>query len=139
MRTQTMSLLGTLAVSAGLIAGGAFLAPVLAQTTSAGTSMSTQADWLTIPQLHERLEAAGYSAIDEIEREDDSYEVKATDRDGRRVEIDVHPITGEVLKTEVKRDKRSGDRSDTSDDKRTDDRNDTRDDKRSMFMPRATS
>lgn len=127
MRTQTMTLLGTLAIGAALIAGGAFLAPVLAQTTSADTSMSTQADWLTIPQLYERLEAAGYSAIDEIEREDDGYEVKATDRDGRRVEIDVHPITGEVLKTEVKRDKRSGDRSDTSDDKR------------SMFMPRTTS
>jgi hypothetical protein len=126
MRTRTTTLLGTLAVSAGLIAGGAFLAPVLAQT-NADTTMSSQADWLTIPQLYERLEAAGYTAIDEIEREDDGYEVKATDRDGRRVEIDVHPITGEVLKTEVKRDKRSGDRSDMSDDTR------------SMFMPRTTS
>lgn len=119
MRTQTLTLLGTLAVSTALIAGGAFLAPVLAQTTNAGTTVGTQADWLTIPQLYERLEAAGYSAIDEIEREDDGYEVKATDRDGRRVEIDVHPITGDVLKTEVKRDKRV--------------------DQRSMFMPRATS
>lgn len=127
MRKQTITLLGTLAVSAGLIAGGVFIAPALAQTSSAGSSTSMQADWLTIPQLYERLEAAGYRAIDEIEREDDAYEVKATDRDGRRVEIYVDPVSGEVLKTEVKRDKGK------------EYSNDSRDDKRSMLNPQATS
>lgn len=128
MRKQTITLLGTLAVSAGLIAGGVFIAPALAQTATADSSTRVQADWLTIPQLYERLEAAGYRAIDEIEREDDAYEVKATDRDGRRVEIYVDPVTGEVLKTEVKRDKGKDDYRDGS-----------RDDKRSMLNPQATS
>ena len=48
-------------------------------------------------------EAAGYTDFREIEREKNKYEVKATDPQGQRVELDVDPVTGDVLKTEVKR------------------------------------
>lgn len=109
MRTRTTKILGTIAVTAGLI-GGAYLAPAVFAQTRAGTVATTPAQWLTIPQLYGKLDAAGYTAIDAIEREKDRYEVKATDRDGRRVELEVHPITGEVIKTKVKRDQRSDDR-----------------------------
>lgn len=103
-------LFSVLLISAGIVTGGALLTPVFAQnasTTSVGASAPSSADWLSIPQVIQRLEASGYRDFEEIERESDGYEVKAIDPEGRRVEIDVDPITGEVLKTEVKRDKRS--------------------------------
>lgn len=105
MNTSKMNILGTLAITAGLAVGAAWLVPAVFAQSSSVAASSTQAGWLTIPQLHDRLEAAGYTAIDDIESEKDGYEVKATDREGRRVELDVHPVTGEVLKTETKSDK----------------------------------
>ncbi|MBW7901547.1 MAG: PepSY domain-containing protein [Rhodocyclaceae bacterium] len=54
-------------------------------------------DGLTIPQVYQKLEAAGYRDIDEIERERRGYEVHATDRDGRRVKLDVDAKSGEVI------------------------------------------
>ncbi|MFZ2288057.1 MAG: PepSY domain-containing protein [Halopseudomonas yangmingensis] len=59
--------------------------------------------WMTLQQVHQQLEAAGYSNFEKIEREDDGYEVKATDPQGQRVELDLHPVTGEILKVEIKR------------------------------------
>lgn len=107
---RTKPLLSTLLISAGVVAGGVFLAPVFAQNAStavAGASLPSAANWLTIPELIQRLESAGYRDFEEVERESDGYEVKATDSQGRRVEIDVDPVTAKVLKTEVKHDKRS--------------------------------
>lgn len=52
--------------------------------------------WLSIPQIHAKLEAAGYRNIEKIEREHGSYEVKATDREGRRVKLYVNPQTGDI-------------------------------------------
>ncbi len=107
---RTTHLLSILLISAGIVTGGALLTPVFAQnasTTTAGSSLSSSSNWLTIPELIQRLESSGYRDFREIERESDSYEVKATDPEGRRVEIYVDPVTAEVLKTEIKRDKRS--------------------------------
>lgn len=55
--------------------------------------------WLSIAQVYSQLEAAGYRNIEKIEREHGSYEVKATNRDGQRVKLYVHPQTGAVLDT----------------------------------------
>ncbi|WP_341649312.1 PepSY domain-containing protein [Thauera humireducens] len=77
--------------------------PAMAQT--AGTSAATQANWLTMQQVQTKLEAAGYRDFEKIERDSDKYEVKATDPQGKRVELDIDPMTGDVLKTEVKRSK----------------------------------
>lgn len=57
---------------------------------------------LSIAQLHDRLQAAGYPRIDKIERERDRIEVKAIDAQGRRVELDVDPVTAQVRKVEAK-------------------------------------
>ena len=56
-----------------------------------------KARWLSIPEVHARLESAGYRNIEKIERESGSYEVKATDQAGRRIKLYVHPQTGEVI------------------------------------------
>jgi hypothetical protein len=107
MRATT--LISTLAISASLIAGGIMLAPAFAQNASfSGTPASTQSGtpWLSMIEVLERLETAGYRDFEEIERERDGYEIKATDANGQRMEIFVDPVTAEVLKTKIKSDKR---------------------------------
>lgn len=107
---QAKTLITTLAVSAALIAGGAFVVPVLAQS-SGDKPAASAGQRLTPAQVHDKLVAAGYRAIDKIESERDRYEVKATDAEGRRVELYVDAVTAKVLKTEVKRDQRKDERS----------------------------
>ena len=109
---RTKILLPALAITIGLVAGGALVAPAMAQNATPAATADAPGNWLTIPQIHDRLEAAGYSDIEEIERDRDGYEVKATDRRGQRVELEVDPRTGEVTKTVVKRNKRKVDRGD---------------------------
>ncbi len=106
------SILATLALAAGIAGTTVLVAPVLAQGAAPAAPAARAA--LGIPEIHQRLTAAGYTDIDEIDRERDRYEVKATDREGRRVELDVDAATAEVLRTEVKRSKRSGDDRATS-------------------------
>ncbi len=101
------SILAALVLAAGIGGATVIAAPVLAQNATSAAPASSAV--LGIPEIHQRLTAAGYTDIDEIERERDRYEVKGTDREGRRVELDVDGVTGEVLRTEVKRAKRSRD------------------------------
>ncbi len=57
---------------------------------------------LNLAQVHDQLQAAGYRAIAKIEREPDRVEVKAVDAQGRRVELDIDPVTAQVRKVEAK-------------------------------------
>lgn len=77
------------------IAVGVFIAPSFAQDNR--PVGSSQSQWLSIPQIHARLEAVGYHNVEKIERERGSYEVRATDRDGRRVKLYLNPLTGETI------------------------------------------
>ena len=52
--------------------------------------------WMSHTQLTEKLTAQGYT-VREIESDDGAYEVKVTDKNGVRIEMDVHPATGDVL------------------------------------------
>lgn len=56
---------------------------------------------LTMPALLEKLQAQGYRDPSAIERKGDKLiEVKATDSDGRRMELYVDARSGEILKAE---------------------------------------
>lgn len=107
MRATT--LIATLALTGGIIGAGAAIAPAFAQsaapaaTPAAATAPAAQSNWMSPKDVQTKLEAAGYTDFREIEREKNKYEVKATDPQGQRVELDVDPVTGDVLKTEVKR------------------------------------
>ncbi|HAF56345.1 MAG TPA: PepSY domain-containing protein [Thauera sp.] len=106
MRATT--LIATLALTGGLIGAGATVAPASAQSPApAATSAApaAQSNWMSIKDLLNKLEAAGYRDFREVERDDNRYEVKAVDPQGQRVELDVDPVTGDILKTEVKRSK----------------------------------
>ncbi len=105
MRATT--LIATLALTGGIIGAGAAIAPAFAQNAApAATSAApVQSNWMSIKDVLNKLEAAGYRDFREVERDDNRYEVKATDPQGQRVELDVDPVTGDVLTTEVKRSK----------------------------------
>lgn len=77
-------------IAAGLLAASA-------HADNARPAAGAERPWLSIPQVHARLEAAGYRNVEKIEREHGSYEVKATDRDGRRVKLHLNPQTGDIV------------------------------------------
>ena len=60
-----------------------------------------QAPRLSMGQVIAKVEHAGYRHIQEIELDDGVYEVEARNAQGQRVELDVHPRTGKVLRTEL--------------------------------------
>lgn len=85
----------SLAVGVALALGSALLTPSSAGEARAAPAGERQ--WLSIPQVVERLEAAGYSNVEKIEREHGSYKVRATDPNGERTKLHAHPQTGEII------------------------------------------
>lgn len=81
----------------GIALAGSITAAALAASAQPQPAPAAQRPWLSIPQIHDALEAAGYRNIEKIERERGNYEVKATSREGQRVKLYVHPQTGEIL------------------------------------------
>lgn len=80
------------------LAGGMFLlTPALSQT--AKPEISYQRTDLNINQVLAKLMAIGYGSVDSIERERNTYEVMAIDKNGARVKLYVDPQTGDLLKT----------------------------------------
>ena len=104
------TLIVTSLIITSLIVAGFLATTPYAQDTRAGTVDKTR--WLSIPEVHARLESAGYRNIEKIERESGSYEIKAIDRNGQRVKLYVHPQTGEVMNRRYR-----DTRNDTSHDK----------------------
>lgn len=90
-KTTLLSLAG---LGAALLAGGVFLAPSFAQDKPA--RLVGEQTWLSIPQLAAKLDAAGFRNIEKIEREHGGYEVRASNRDGKRVKLYLDPRTGEI-------------------------------------------
>lgn len=103
MRTSQM--LSSLVVVSVLATGVAVLLPAAAQTAQAPAAAANAAPTgkpLTLAQVQEKLEAAGYRNIQKIETERDRFEVYATNREGQRVELDVDIITGQVMRSKTK-------------------------------------
>lgn len=85
-----------LAIAGVLLAGGVSLVPSFADDRRA-PALAGEMQWLPLPKLIERLEAGGYREIEKIERERGRYEVRATDAQGARVKLYLHPHSGELL------------------------------------------
>lgn len=94
--------LSAVAVAGTLLTAMAFTLPVRASDHRAAAA-ATEQPWLPIPQIYAKLEAAGYRNIEKIEREHGTYEVRATDQQGARVRLDVHPQTGAILDRSARR------------------------------------
>lgn len=89
------TIVSSIALGGALAAGGVMLAPTLAGESRAAQAGERQ--WLSIPQVHQKLEAAGYRNIEKIERERGGYEARATDGKGERVKLYVNPQSGDVM------------------------------------------
>lgn len=59
--------------------------------------------WLTVTQITEKFTAQGYD-VRQVKVEKGAYEVYALAKDGKRVEVLVHPATGEILGDEAEED-----------------------------------
>lgn len=92
---RNLSNLSRLLLTAGLMAGTLLSNPSFGQDNRPAPVVERQ--WLSIPQIHDKLEAAGYRHIEKIERERGSYEVRASNPSGQRVKLYVNPTTGEIF------------------------------------------
>ena len=75
-------------------------APAAPQAPAAATAPAPQ---LTIRDIYDRVEAAGYRDIREIEWDHGRYEVKASNAQGQRVKLYVNAGTGAVESTRIRR------------------------------------
>ncbi len=92
---QLATMISSIALAGAVALAGAALAPSFAGENR--TPPAGERPWLSIPQVHEKLEAAGYRQIEKIERERGGYEVRATDRQGERIKLHINPQTGEIM------------------------------------------
>lgn len=112
--TRIQKTLAALAIGASALAAGAAAqaqtaapAPAPAQAAQAApaapaaqTAPAAAAPMLTIRQVYDKMEAAGYRNISEIERSSKhGYEVKAYDPQGQRVKLRVDPQSGAVTRS----------------------------------------
>jgi len=104
MQPNIRHFLAAIAASAAMTAGIAQAqasAPSVAPAASAA-AVSPQAR-LTLRDIYDRMEAAGYRDIREIEWDHGRYEVKADNARGERLKLYVNATTGTVEKTRVRR------------------------------------
>ena len=103
---RTSQWLSSLVVASVLATGAVTLLPAVAQTTqppAAAVDAAPKSPRLTLLQVHNQLEAAGYRQIEKIETQRNGFEVYATNREGQRVELDVDGVTGQVKRYKTKR------------------------------------
>jgi hypothetical protein len=99
----------SLALAAGLVASGAALLPSFAgEARSAPAAAERQ--WLSIGDVYQKLTAAGYRNVEKIEREHGAYEARATDRNGMRVTLRIHPQSGEISDRDERDERHDGGR-----------------------------
>ncbi|WP_208742482.1 PepSY domain-containing protein [Achromobacter veterisilvae] len=97
--TRIQKTLAALAIGGSALAAGA---PAFAQAAApqAPAAAAAPAPMLTIRQVYDKMEAAGYRNISEIERSSKhGYEVKAYDPQGQRVKLRVDPQSGAVTRS----------------------------------------
>ncbi len=78
--------------------------PSTSARPAAKTADSPSAPKLSIEAIIARVKAQGFTDIEEIEREADSWEVCAKDAKGKKVELKVNASTGAVESVELEDD-----------------------------------
>lgn len=74
-----------------------------AAVTAPAAPTTPAAQQLTIRDIYDRVEAAGYRDMREIEWDHGRYEVKASNAQGQRVKLNVNAATGAIESTRVRR------------------------------------
>lgn len=86
------------------LAAIALLSATYPASAAPAKSAEAKASRLSIGEIAARVEAQGYTDIEEIEREGSSYEVCAKDSTGKEVELTVNASTGRIEKVEPSED-----------------------------------
>ncbi len=87
-------------VFGAFVAAGSACVPALAQD---GPRDAGRSHGLSLHEVHLKLAQMGFRDLTKISREDDKLRARATDAHGRRVDVDVDPLTGDIRDTEVRR------------------------------------
>ena len=87
----------TLMISA--IALGIAAAPAFADDDRMKCGPAPRDSWISVQDARDRVAALGYE-VRYVEVDDGCYEVKVRGRDGRKLEVYVHPVTGEIVQVE---------------------------------------
>ena len=103
LHTPLRRSLTALALASACLGGWGF---AQAQSAAAGAPQATAAapaaPALSIRDIYDRMEAAGYRQIREIEWDAGRYEVKADNAQGERVKLQVNAQTGAVEHSRVR-------------------------------------
>lgn len=79
------------------------LVAVASIASASGIALAQQPEMaadLSVVQIVQKLESLGYTAIEDIEKDDGVWEVEATSPNGTRVELDLDLKDGRVLSEE---------------------------------------
>jgi hypothetical protein len=91
----SLNTLSFLALGSLVLVLGIAVTPLLAGD-KVSLPVSGERQWLSIGQVHSKLEAAGYRHVEKIERERGRYEARAIGHNGERVKLSINPQTGEI-------------------------------------------
>lgn len=96
MRIIFATLAATTLIATTLAAAG----PAMAGDHDPRCGNADRSQWMSIADITAKAEATGLK-VSKVGRDDGCYEVKGIDAKGQRVEVAVHPVSGEVIKTEI--------------------------------------
>lgn len=65
-----------------------------------GLALAQNGDKMSTVEMLQHLEEKGYSDFGDVDRDFDEFEVEATSESGERVELEVDPKSGEILREE---------------------------------------
>jgi hypothetical protein len=77
-------------------------APLAASAAYASPSCGNapQSSWMSLKDIEAKATAMGYK-VRQVKIEDGCYEIYALDKDGKRVEAYLNPVTADVVETKV--------------------------------------
>ncbi len=73
--------------------------PALASTDDTSCRQKADGQPLSIQEIKDKVASMGYDVRD-VEHDDGCVEVHATDKNGTRLELKIHPFTGQVVDSE---------------------------------------
>jgi hypothetical protein len=76
-----------------------YLKLIVASIAFSAIGIAVAAD-LTAAQVKSRLEAAGYTNVQNVKKEGDHFDAMATARDGKRMSLDIDAKTGAITPEE---------------------------------------
>lgn len=81
-----------------LLSGIALLGLFASAPMLIAQAQNAPATELDAKQIIAKLESAGYTKIHDVEKDDGVWEVEATNSAGQRVELEVDPVSGNVVR-----------------------------------------